>query len=194
MPRAGLPAFAVCAVSFLVGVVAGTIVSSSFAGGDAAAEYLSGYIVSLREGTAALRFWPLFVETGWYHLLAFLLGFTVLGAALIPALAAFRGFTLAFSLATLVRVYSVSGAAAGAVLVGVSALFSVPLFFPLASDGMCASFELLRTGILRLPPSGPGVTYANFIRFIAVLFFLLLIALGERALLLSGFLDLPIFP
>ncbi len=192
LPRAASSAFAICAVSFAVGVVAGTALSAGFAEGGGGGDVLSGTLASLRaDGSVSL--WPLFFKLSWYHLLVFLLGFTALGAVLIPVTVAVRGFTLAFTLATLVRLESLSGAAAGAVLLGLPALFSVPLLFPLASESMCVSLELMRVGLLRLSPSDTGVTPEVFVRFAAAVLLLLLISLGERALLTSGLLDLSVF-
>lgn len=192
LPRSALSAFAVCAVSFAVGVVAGTALSAGFAVGESGGEILVRIMNSLR-GDGAVSLWPVFFKLSWYHLLVFLLGFTVLGAALIPVTVAARGFTLAFTLAALVRLESVSGAAAGAVLLGIPAFLSVPLLFPLAAESMCVSLELARIGLLRLPPSESGVTWETIVRFAAAALLLLLISLGERALLTSGLLELPIF-
>ncbi len=190
-----LAAFALCAVCFALGVVSGTALSSGFAGGDAADRFFSGYVESLRSGAVRERLTPLFLGLCWYHILTFLLGFTMLGVPGIPLISAVRGFTLSFTLATLVRLYDAGGAAAGLVLIGLPALVSVPVFFPLAVDAMCASWELVRTGLLRQPPSGRRFYSGSaLLRFLAVLLLLLLISAGERALLGSDFLELPIFP
>lgn len=190
LPRVGVAAFLLCAVSFLVGVLCGTFAASGFAAGEAAAGFLSGYFSVLREDGVSISFLTVFLQVSWVHLAAFLFGFTALGVVLIPALAAVRGFTAAFALAVLVRLYAAGGAAAGVLLLGVPALFSLPLFFPLAADSFCVSLELLRTGLFGYPPSGCGFSRATLIRFLAAVLLLLLISLTQRALLLSGLFDL----
>ncbi len=194
LPRTWFPALAVCSVCFVLGVVSGTLLSSEFAKGDAAAGFVSDYAASVMSGAVDGGFFSVFLSVGWYHILAFLLGFSMLGAALVPLLAGARGFTLSFALATLVRLYSAAGAVAGMALVGLSALLSVPLFFMLAVDAMCASCELIGIGLLRQPPAGPGVNTAeHLIRFLAAVILLLLISAGERALIGSDLLKFPVF-
>ena len=86
------------------------------------------------------------------------------------------------------------GAIAGALILGVSSLFSVPLFFLVAVDAMGASLELTRSGLFLIAPSGFGIySKPYFIRSIAVFLFLVLLAIGERAVLAFGLSKLPIF-
>lgn len=193
-PRAWLPAFVLLAVSFLLGSAAGFVMSSGFAGGDSAGAFLKGYLLSLEDAVKSSGTARLFWETGVYHVAVFLLGFTVFGAAAIPAVSALRGFTLTFAMATLVRLYSFSGAVAGLVLLGLTAVVSVPVFFVLAVDAMWCSAQLARTGLTGAPPAGPGIySKAYFIKFLSAAVLLILISAGERALILSGLLELPVF-
>lgn len=191
-PRLGLPAFAFCAVSFLLGVLLGVLLSGGVTEGDFASELFSGYGKSVLSGGGKPNFTSVFLSVAWYHLLAILLSFTMLGVALIPLVSAVRGFTLSFTLAALVRLYASQGVAAGMLLVGFTALLSVPIFFLVSVDAMCASGELVRVGLLRQPPAGPGAYTADlFIRFLLALFLLLLISAGESALLGAGIIPLP---
>ena len=186
--RAWLPAFVLLAVSFLLGSAAGFVMSSGFAGEDSAGAFLKGYLLSLEGAVKSSGTVRLFWETGAYHVAVFLLGFTVFGAIGIPAV------TLTFAMATLVRLYSFSGAVAGLVLLGLTAIVSVPVFFVLAVDAMWCSAQLARTGLTGAPPAGPGIySRAYFIKSLLAIFLLILTSAGERALILSGLLELQVF-
>lgn len=186
-PRRGFSAFFLCAAGFLLGVILGVLLSGGVLEGDSASEFFSEYGKTLLAGSFDGGFLPVFMSVAWYHLLAILFGFTMLGVALIPLVSAARGFTLSFTLAALVRLYASQGIAAGMALVGFTALLSVPIFFLVSVDAMCASGELVRIGLFRQPPAGPGAYTADlFMRFFLAIILLLLISAGERALLDAG--------
>ena len=186
-PRRGFSAFFLCAAGFLLGVILGVLLSGGILEGDSASEFFSEYGKTLLAGSFDGGFLPVFMSVAWYHLLAILFSFTMLGVALIPLVSAARGFTLSFTLAALVRLYASQGIAAGMALVGFTALLSVPIFFLVSVDAMCASGELVRIGLFRQPPAGPGAYTADlFMRFFLAIILLLLISAGERALLDAG--------
>ncbi len=186
-PRRGFSAFFLCAAGFLLGVILGVLLSGGVLEGDSASEFFSEYGKTLLAGSFDGGFLPVFMSVAWYHLLAILFSFTMLGVALIPLVSAARGFTLSFTLAALVRLYASQGIAAGMALVGFTALLSVPIFFLVSVDAMCASGELVRIGLFRQPPAGPGAYTADlFMRFFLAIILLLLISAGERALLDAG--------
>ena len=186
-PRRGFSAFFLCAAGFLLGVILGVLLSGGVLEGDSASEFFSEYGKTLLAGSFDGGFLPVFMSVAWYHLLAILFSFTMLGVALIPLVSAARGFTLSFTLAALVRLYATQGIAAGMALVGFTALLSVPIFFLVSVDAMCASGELVRIGLFRQPPAGPGAYTADlFMRFFLAIILLLLISAGERALLDAG--------
>lgn len=186
-PRRGFSAFFLCAAGFLLGVILGVLLSGGVLEGDSASEFFSEYGKTLLAGSFDSGFLPVFMSVAWYHLLAILFSFTMLGVALIPLVSAARGFTLSFTLAALVRLYASQGIAAGMALVGFTALLSVPIFFLVSVDAMCASGELVRIGLFRQPPAGPGAYTADlFMRFFLAIILLLLISAGERALLDAG--------
>ena len=193
VPRLGLSAFALCAAGFLLGVLLGVLLSGGITEGDPASEFFSGYGQTLLSGDGDGRFLSVFMSVAWYHLLTILLSFTMLGVVLIPAVAAVRGFTLSFTLAALVRLYASQGIAAGMVLVGFTALLSVPILFLVSVDAMCASGELIRVGLFRQPPAGPGAYTADlFMRFFLAAILRLLISAGESALMEAGIFPLPV--
>lgn len=186
-PRRGFSAFFLCAAGFLLGVILGVLLSGGVLEGDSASEFFSEYGKTLLAGSFDGGFLPVFMSVAWYHLLAILFSFTMLGVALIPLVSAARGFTLSFTLAALVRLYASQGIAAGMALVGFTALLSVPIFFLVSVDAMCASGELVRIGLFRQPPAGPGAYTADlFMRFFLAIILLLLISAGERALIDAG--------
>ena len=184
-----LPAFTVCAAFFLIGVLAGTAASGPYADGGGADGYVSGFSAALSSGSLDWSAAGIFFKLSLYHASAFLLGFSMLGVALIPLVCLIRGFTLAFSLAVLARLGSFSGAAAGCLLVGVPALVAIPLLFLIASDALGASFSLLRACLTHSPVQAECCSGSSFIRFFAVLILLFLLSLGERALVTSGVID-----
>lgn len=186
--------FVVCGAAFLIGSVLGTIFSSGAEGSEALGDFLTGYFRALDAGTAAGDLASVFWWLSKYHLIVFLLGFSILGVVFIPLFVLLRGFSLSFSMAVLVRTLSADGAIAGTLLFGLSALLSVPIFFLLAIHAMSASIELTRSGLLLIAPAGYGIySRRYFLRFVLALILLVLLAIGERALLCSGVLEFPIF-
>lgn len=186
-------AFLICAALFSVGIVTGTFLSTGFVESGAAGEYMSGYLPHLASdadvGTLRL-FWGL----ARYPLLVFLLGFSALGTVGIPALSFARGFTLAFTLSVLTRLYAFNGALMGYILFGVVSTLSIPAYLLVASGAFLSSVRLGRTWFSIPAPLDPGSgAKPYFLRFILAMLLLLLLAIGERAALHSGLLSLPIF-
>ncbi len=187
-------ALLVCAAAFVCGSAAGTFLSAGLRPDGWAGEAVSGYFAALENGGAVTDLAAVYWWLAKYHVLAFLLGFSMLGVPGIPALSFARGFSLSFTMALLVRSYAANGAIAGALLFGAAALFSVPLYFLIASAALEASLELTRRGLLLAPPNGPGIyTRPYFLKTITVFLLLAMIAIGERALLSRGLLTLPVF-
>ena len=140
------PALAVLAVSFLLGALAGCLMST-FLSGDGLASlqsYLEAFLWEMDgaerlEGPAlagqlwsVLR-WPLF---------ALLLGFTALGVLGLPLLFAVRGFLLAYSIAAFVRAFGSAGCLLAFLVFGVGGAVSVPVLFVLGVQGLSASCRL----------------------------------------------------
>lgn len=82
-----------------------------------------------------------------FHLVAFLLGSSFLGLALLPALSFIRGYALSCSAATIISGSPTNGIIMAAVAVGIPALISLPCFFVISIDGYMSSariFHLVR--------------------------------------------------
>lgn len=188
------PIFGICAAAFIFGAIFGTSSSADFYKSGAAGEVLAGYFVSLKRGEAGIDLASLYWWLAKYHVFVFILGFSMLGVIGIPLLAFARGFTLSFTMALLVRLYGANGVIAGALIFGVSSLISIPLFFLMAIDAMNASLELTRSGLFLVAPSGFGIySKPYFIRSTSAFLLLLILAIGERAILSFGLSKLSIF-
>lgn len=189
-PRSWFGSLALLSAAFAAGVIAGSFLSAGACSGDEAAGFIDGYIGSVRGAPVGQA--RMFLSLSKFHLAAFLLGFSMLGVVLIPALSMLRGFTLAFTLSLFVRVYSLEGALAGAAVLGASSLVSLPLFFLLAAQSMNASLSLTGMGVFHASPGQGIYTKAFFIRFFTAVLLLLLLSLGERAVLSRIFSRFPV--
>ena len=78
-------------------------------------------------------------DTVRWPLLALLLGFTALGLLGLPLLFAVRGFLLAFSIASFVRLFGGVGCLLALLVFGVSGALSVPVLFVLGVQGLLAA-------------------------------------------------------
>ena len=129
-----LPALAVLSVSFLLGGLAGCLMST-FVGGsgqESLKTYLEHFLSTAQSSGAsvpglAVQLWDILRWPG----LALLLGFTALGVLGLPLLFAVRGFLLAFSIAAFVRVFGSAGCLLAFLVFGVGGGFSVPALFVL---------------------------------------------------------------
>ena len=143
------PALAVLAVSFLLGALAGCLMSTFLSGDglESLQSYLEAFLWEMDgaerlEGPAlagqlwsVLR-WPLF---------ALLLGFTALGVLGLPLLFAVRGFLLAYSIAAFVRAFGSAGCLLAFLVFGVG-----------GGRFRACAFCAGRTGPVGiLPPGGP---------------------------------------
>ena len=158
------PALAVLAVSFLLGALAGCLMSTFLSGDglESLQSYLEAFLWEMDgaqrlEGPAlagqlwsVLR-WPLF---------ALLLGFTALGVLGLPLLFAVRGFLLAYSIAAFVRAFGSAGCLLAFLVFGVGGAVSVPVLFVLGVQGLSASCRL--SG--RSPGEGSPYGRAYFVR------------------------------
>ena len=108
-------------------------------GNDLLAEYLTSFLQSVQVQPASP---PLLIsvwETIRWPLLVFGLGFTTLGLLGIPLVFSVRGFLLAFSIASFVKMFGASGALLAFVVFGVSGCIALPALFVLGVQGWIAS-------------------------------------------------------
>ena len=139
------PALAVLAVSFLLGALAGCLMSAFLEGEglESLRAFLERFLRSAGEGGVepAGQLSQIWAVLRW-PLLALVLGFTALGVLGMPLLFAVRGFLLAFSAAAFVQVFGGAGCLLAFLVFGLSGCLSVPALFVLGTQGLAASFRL----------------------------------------------------
>ena len=146
VPEGGLaPALAVTAASFLLGALAGCLLSALLEGEGL--EQLEAYLETfLRSAGAGSLEGPDLLRQLWatlrWPLLALVLGFTALGVLGLPLLFAVRGFLLAYSVAAFVRAFGSAGCLTAFLIFGVSGCLAVPALFVLGTQGLAASLRL----------------------------------------------------
>ncbi len=146
----------VLAAFFVVGAVAGTLLSRLPAG------FPLGEGVVFQDGQvyAASGFFGLLLSCAKHHLLVLALGTSLLGVAFIPAVFAVRGFTLACTAATILLAYPEQGVLLSFVVLGLPSLLTVPSLFVLGYICVFSSTRLIalcgrRTAPGSLGPVGP---------------------------------------
>ena len=135
---------AAVSASFFLGGLAGCLLAGCVDGGgqESLAAYVEGFLRAAQAGEAAPPALAALVwETLRWPLLALLLGFTALGLLALPLLFAVRGFLLAFSIASFVRLFGGTGCLLALLVFGVGGAFSVPVLFVLGVQ----SFMTART-------------------------------------------------
>lgn len=128
----GLILMAILFLCFLGAGVAGCLAVAG--AGEGGVSSLSSYLHNycrLVSGDAAVlpSVWSVAWELCRWPLLTFLLGFTALGAVAVPAVFCVRGFLLAYSVASFVRVFGPVGVLAAFAVFGMTALAAVPALF-----------------------------------------------------------------
>lgn len=145
----GTSALVVTAVFFTLGSLFGCLMAfrAQGGGGDALTAYLDQFLTSAREGALVLPALPgLIWRSVRWPLAVFLFGFTALGLIGIPALSALRGFFLAFSIASFARAYGRLGIEVAFLLLGITGLLALPVFFLLATQSFHAAWSLACRG------------------------------------------------
>ena len=126
----------------IVCFIAGALIGS-FLGSFSSSLELPELVTGLVERSAES---PGFLLSLWnnskYCLLVLALATSLLGVALVPLLAAFRGYLLSCAAASVITAYPDGGFALAAVILGLPALFSVPCFMLLSQDALGASKRL----------------------------------------------------
>lgn len=158
------PALAVLAVSFLLGALAGCLMSTFLSGDglESLQSYLEAFLWEM-DGAERLE-GPALAGQLWsvlrWSLFALLLGFTALGVLGLPLLFAVRGFLLAYSIAAFVRAFGSAGCLLAFLVFGVGGAVSVPVLFVLGVQGLSASCRLAG----RSPGEGSPYGRAYFVR------------------------------
>ena len=136
-----LPCLLFLALFFLGGVIMGQVLTGRVpaAAGEELERYLADY---LRLGGAEAPALPAAALYFRYPLAAFLLGFTALGAALVPCLTAAFGFFLSFSVCCFTAVFGAEGVLLALAVFGLRCLVTLPCYLLLAADAWTSSVAL----------------------------------------------------
>lgn len=138
-------------ICFLASGLCGCLLASAAgeSGGAAISSFLKSYLALVSDGSAVSPSgWNVLWELCCWPGLVFVLGFTALGAAAIPALFCVRGFLLTYAMSSFYRVFGSAGTITVFTVFGVSALFSVPVLFAVGRVAFSSSAELA-SGALR---------------------------------------------
>jgi hypothetical protein len=140
---------ALCVSFFLCGCFVGAT-----AAGTLAPERLGEYAEGLRvtEGAGGITgaaYLARLLSAGRYHAAAVFFGFSVLGVACVPGLAAVRGFFLCFTAAAFTRMYGAEGAALTAAMFASNIVIALPCFFILSVQSFMSSLALIRSATRR---------------------------------------------
>ena len=165
-------------IFFLLGSFAGCFIAS-YGGDEQSLISEAATFTEIRQTTAVSAFISVFK----YPLIVFIVGLSAVGVAAIPAIMFVRGFLLSFSIATLVRLYGVSGLTFAASIFWVQCLFVCPCLMFFAVQGFLSSSMLfsLASGKGR-KIAGQVFGNAYFIRsFICILALVLCVVLEVYA-------------
>lgn len=141
-----LPVLVVLSVSFLLGSLGGCLLAGSLSGDgtETLAAYIYNYLGAAQEGMTQLPgLLPAVWETVRWPLVTLLLGFSALGCLGLPVLFAVRGFLLAFTVSSFVRMFGAEGAALAFLLVGLTSLLALPVLFVMGVQSLQTALSLL---------------------------------------------------
>ena len=148
-------------------------------------DYLSSILSTLAgEPGAGRSFVSVLGDTFFYHIIAFVLSFFVLGFLFIPVLSCIRGYIFAFSVSIIVRYYGSAGILPALLLFGLESFISTPCFVFLSTQSFCASMRLTSLALSGVN-NGFSPYNSGFI-FKCAACFLILLAVALASYLLSG--------
>ncbi len=140
----GLRQLMVLGLCFLIGTFGGFFFSVLNGDTPDLSDYLQQYLQMVGQGSGAdPALWSVAWDILRWPLLAFLLGFTALGAIGLPVLFLMRGFTLSFATTTFARLFGLPGVAASLASFGVAVLLDVPILFVVGNNAFCQSLDRL---------------------------------------------------
>lgn len=137
----------VLALCFLIGLTAGCL--CSLWAGEAADEAIHELLTGIAGETAQAGNLPsAFLSQFQYPIVSFLLGLTILGVFLIPATVIARGFFLAFTVTSCIRVFGAwKGFVFSLSMLGPPTLITLPCLLVLATFGGVSSLSLFRNAL-----------------------------------------------
>lgn len=133
------------AAMFLIGSMFGCILAGVLeADNETLSLYVWEYLALLENDEIRPVLQTVFFDVFLFPSLVFLVGFTALGMLGTPLLFAARGFLFCFAVSSFYRLFGMSGALIACFLFGLSAIVWFPAFFWLGTQGILASYSLLR--------------------------------------------------
>ncbi len=154
----------VCMAGFILGCVAGTVFSGMVSNTGALSNYFTHFFdMYASNEVVPAGLGSVLFNTYIYHLLAFLCGFSIIGTIIVPLIAAARGFSLAFSMATLIRLYYSEGITIALSAFGLTAIITVPCFLIISVFSFEASRRLFVSAFSRGSVSTPVYTGRYFL-------------------------------
>lgn len=132
MSRPQLPRLLTLCAFFAAGIIAGQLAQTAAASSELAA-YLHRYAGWLaQDGAATVSFWQVAVSYLREPLAVLLFGFCTFGAAVIPLVCAWQGFTLSFAVACLAASFGSRGILLALAALGVRCVILLPCTLVLA--------------------------------------------------------------
>ncbi len=138
---------AILSAILLCGIVAGAVTASYIGGdsGETLTDYMSRYVTAFGEGMSPITLLPATIWSVYkYSIFAFLFGFTVLGVVLIPGTVALRGFFLAFSIGSMVKLFGIPGLWLALAIFGIQTLIGLPCLLIISAQGFAAARSFAR--------------------------------------------------
>jgi len=139
------PVIAFLALFFLVGAVLGSVFASFISPkvGQELLEYSSDAVNAsmCNRGDVLLSL----ISVTKYPLIIFLLGFTLYGFFTVPVVVGFKGFSLSFAIAAMVKIYGYQGLLTSAVLYFGTNFFTIPCIFIVSAMSFQTSKSLAAT-------------------------------------------------
>ncbi len=129
--------FVVLILCFSAGCLTGSLVGSFFGFDSLLNDYAGASVIASRSPVS------LFFNYSRFQLVAFLLGTSFLGLALLPALSFIRGYALSCTAATIISAYPDNGIIMAAVILGFPAIFSLACFFVISIESFKSSERIL---------------------------------------------------
>lgn len=134
--------FVICAVLFIGGCIFGSASMRALDGDDYLFELLFNFKNLTDADSVQISFLDILLHYSKYSAAAFLLGFSCFGIVTIPALSAYRGFSLAFSVSAFIRSMGSEGVLFALILFGIELLALLPSHFIISVNSFMTSRRL----------------------------------------------------
>ena len=170
--------FIVSAIFLLCGVIIGSISSSHIAGNTILE--LSSSISSIVNFDRSKIFTETLFSVFKYPMIIFLCGFTALGVLFVPVSLSIKGYSWAFSIGVLIRIYGSSGIWISVSVFAVQALILIPCLFVMSSLSLNAAKQQWQMFLIgKRTVFGPIFTKRYFLTLATCLAVLLLLIIFD---------------